>query len=320
MVETEYSADLLVIGGGPAGCTAALYAARAGLRTVLSSPSELSGMMATAPLVANFPGQVDPVPGREILARIRRQALQAGATAVLENVTGVNLHQADAFVVYGGHQEHRVRAVVVATGAMGRAQKAPGEEEYLGRGVCYCAACDGPFFAGEDIVVVGDDEHAAEEALSLAKIARAVHLVTAAGQFRLDWDLQRQLEDCPNLQVSKGLKLERIEGDEAVTGAAFRNDQGQETVLPGAGVFLYLRGTAPVTDFLGGAVETDSEGFVITDELYQTSLPGVFAAGDVRHKQVRQMVVAAAEGAAAGLAAERFIRKAERVRWDRGVG
>ncbi|MEN6545207.1 MAG: FAD-dependent oxidoreductase [Armatimonadia bacterium] len=320
MERSANTSEVLVIGGGPAGCAAALYAARAGLQTVLSSPSELSGMMAAAPLVANFPGQVEPVPGREILSRIRQQALQAGATPVLENVLGVDFRDGEQLVVYGGHQEHRVKAIVVATGAMGRSTKAPGEDEYLGRGVCYCAACDGPFFAGEDVLVVGDDEHAAEEALTLAKIASSVHLVAAASKFRLDWNLQQALEACPNLRVSMGLKLESILGEESVTGAAFAGEDGEKQVLPGTGVFLYLKGTAPATDFLGGALETDAEGFLLTDELYQTSVPGVFAAGDVRHKQVRQMVVAAAEGASAGLAADRYLRKAERVRWDRGVG
>jgi thioredoxin reductase (NADPH) len=239
---------------------------------------------------------------------------------VLEAVSGVDFSDSEALVVYGGHSEHRPRAVVIATGAMGRVQKTEGEEEFLGRGVCYCAACDGPFFSGEDILVVGDDEQAAEEALTLAKIARSVCLVCPSEELRLEWNLQQALESCSNLRVEKGLRLERIVGEEGVTGAEFVKPTGDESTLAGAGVFLYLRGTAPVTDFLNEALKTDEKGFILTDELLETSVAGVFAAGDVRSKQVRQMVVAAAEGASAALAAERHIKHTERVRWDRGLG
>ncbi|MEI6500329.1 MAG: FAD-dependent oxidoreductase [Armatimonadota bacterium] len=314
------TSDLLIIGAGPAGCTAALYGARAGLKTVMSSPTELAGMMASAAVVANFPGQVEPVAGRDLLARIRAQVLQAGAEHVLEAVAGVDFGDPEQLIVYGGHQEHRPRAVIVATGATGRLQKAPGEAEFLGRGVCYCAACDGPFFAGEDIIVVGDDAQAAEEALTLAKLAHSVRLVSAAPQLQMDWELQQALEECSNVEVQAGLKLERIVGEDAVTGAAFQTPDGQERLLPGAGVFLYLRGNAPATDFLAGALHGDEQGYLVTDELLETSVPGVFAAGDVRHKPVRQMVVAAGEGACAALAAERHIHKSARIRLDRGAG
>jgi thioredoxin reductase (NADPH) len=314
----DLTCELLVIGSGPAGCTAALYAARAGLKTVLSSPGEASGMMAKAALVQNFPGQIEAVPGREILARIHQQALTAGAEHVLETVNGVDFSDPARLQVYGGHREHVAAAVIVATGAMGRAKKAPGEEEFLGRGVCYCAACDGPLFAEEDVLVVGEDEQAAEEALALAGIARSVCLVLSRDDLRLDWGLQEALASRENITIRPGLKLQEIVGEEAVTGAVFRGPKGDEQVLEGAGVFVYLRGAAPATEFLGGALQADGRGFLVTDELMQTSVAGVFAAGDVRSKQVRQMVVACAEGATAALAAERLVRRRPGVRMDTG--
>jgi len=316
----DHTCDLLVIGAGPAGCTAALYGARAKLKTVMSSPTELSGMMSTAPLVANFPGQIEPVSGRDLLARLRTQALQAGAEHIIESVAGVDFNDPEQLIVYGGHQEHRARAVIIATGATGRLQKAPGEEEFLGRGVCYCAACDGPFFSGEDIIVVGNDEQAVEEALTLAKIARRVSLVSSSSELKVDWNLQQALRECPNVEVRAGLKLEQIVGEEAVTGAAFKSATGEAQTLPGTGVFLYLHGNAPATDFLAGVLDADEHGYLLTDELFQTSKPGIFAAGDVRHKQVRQMVVAAGEGASAALAAERHVHKTARLRLDTGLG
>lgn len=318
MSESPLTCDLLVIGAGPAGCTAALYGARAGLRTVFSSPTELSGMMAKAARVANFPGQFEVASGRDILTRIREQALQAGAEQVLESVTAVDFTTPGQLVVYGGHQEHVAAAVIIATGAMGRAQKLPGEEEFQGAGVCYCAACDGPFFAEEDILVVGEDEQAAEEALTLAGIARSVCLVLPQESLRLDWGLQEALAARENVTIRPGLKLKEIVGDGAVTGAVFTGAAGEEQ-LPAAGVFLYLRGAAPVTDFLEGCLATDEKGYLLTDELMQTSVPGVFAAGDVRAKQVRQMVVACAEGCTAALAAERAVRHREGMRLDRGA-
>ncbi len=318
MGDNGLTCEVLVIGAGPAGCTAALYAARAGLKTVMSSPTELSGMMTRAAQVQNFPGQTGTVAGREILARIRQQALAAGAEHVLETANGVDFSEPGRLVVYGGHQQHVAAAVIVATGAMGRARKAAGEEDFVGRGVCYCAACDGPFYADEDIIVVGEDEQAAEEALTLAGIAKSVCLVLSPEDLRLDWSLQEALQARDNVTIRSGLRLKEIVGDETVTGAVFSGADNGEHRLEAAGVFLYLRGAAPATEFLEGALATDERGYITTDEMMQTSVPGVFAAGDVRSKPVRQMVVACAEGCTAALAAERLVRRRSGVRLDRG--
>ncbi len=313
------SCEVLIIGGGPAGFTAALYAARAGLKTVVISPGELTGMMARAPKVENFPGQTGALAGREILAKIRQQALTAGAEHVQEAVSAAYLDNAPPFMVAAGRELYTAQALIIASGAMGRAEKVPGEEQFEGRGVARCVACDGPLFKGQPVLVVGEDEHAAEEALALAGLASSVTLVAPTARLPLEGALQEALRSCPKVTIATGLRLTEIVGDEAVTGAVFTTPRGEKRTLQATGIFIYLRGAAPATDFLQGALERDEHGYLLTDELMQTSLPGVFAAGDVRSKQVRQMVVAAAEGAIAALAAERFLRRTPSVRWDRGV-
>ncbi|MCE5219098.1 FAD-dependent oxidoreductase [bacterium] len=315
----DLSCEVLILGAGPAGCTAALYAARAGLRTVILSPSEVGGMMASAPIVGNFPGQIEPVPGREILTRIRQQALKAGAEHVLEAVVGANLG-GEMKEVYAGPKVRTAPVVIIATGAMAPAKKAPGEQELLGRGVCYCAACDGPLYRDQRILVIGQDDQAAEEALGLSAVGATVCLATPAPELAVSESLREAVEARSNLTVRGGLRLEQILGEDCVTGARFRTRDGGEEVIEADGIFMYLRGTAPVTEFLYGQLETDEKGFLKTDEMCQTSLPGVFAVGDVRSKQVRQMVVACAEGCTAALTAERLVRKRTSVKLDRGEG
>jgi thioredoxin reductase (NADPH) len=316
--DPDLTSDVLVIGAGPAGCTAALYAARAGLRTVMLSPTELSGLIMQAPNIANWPGQTEPIPGRELLPRMRAQALAAGAQHLIENVVGVDF-AASPLQVYAGAGVRTAQTVIVATGATGRTQKAPGEAEFQGRGVCYCVACDGPLYADRDVLVIGGDAEAAEEALALSGVARFVTLAVPTPELDVDEQLQQALQARANVAVERGLRLEEIIGDALVTGAVFAARGGARRTLNADGIFMYLRGTGPAIDFLGGALATDGAGFIITDELCRTNIPGVFAAGDVRSKLVRQIVVAAAEGAIAALVAERLIRKSDTVRADRGA-
>jgi len=316
MSDLASTCDVIIIGSGPAGCTAALYTARAGLSTIMLSPTQLSGMAARAPIVGNWPGDVEPLPGEELVRRMRTQALNAGAQHLLQSVAGVYFAE-EVHTVFAGPDEHRAPAVIIATGAMAPSTRVPGEEQFQGRGVCYCAACDGPLYAGQDVLVVGDDAQATEEALSLAGTARSVCLVCPGGEPRAEDELRRALDSAGNLTVRSGLRLQQVLGADCVTGARF--SRGDDTVdLPADGVFLYLRGAAPATEFLMGAADVDDGGFILTDELCRTSVQGVYAAGDVRAKSVRQMVVASAEGATAALAAEGQLRHRDGVRLDRG--
>ncbi|MFW5868802.1 MAG: FAD-dependent oxidoreductase [Armatimonadota bacterium] len=318
MAQGDLTCDVHIIGGGPAGYTAAVYAARSSLKTVVSTPAALSGMMAMAPSVGNWPGQVEPAPGQEILERIYQQALSVGAEVVVESVAGVNFSEERGLQVFGGAQLHVARAVIVATGAWNPSDKVPGEDELLGRGVAYCVACDGPLFEGEDVIVAGCDAHAAEEALALSEIAAKVIVAAPTPSLPFDEDLVGALEAADNIEVRTCLRLREIMGEQAVEGARFNDSDGNEVTVEATGIFMYLRGNAPATEFLMGSVDLDEEGYIITDEMMATSFPGVFAAGDVRKKQVNQQVVAAGEGAIAALAAERFIRGGE-VRKQRGA-
>jgi thioredoxin reductase (NADPH) len=184
--------------------------------------------------------------------------------------------------------------------------------------VAYCVACDGPLFEGDDVIVAGADAHAAAEALALSEIASSVVLATPVADLDLDPGIADGLEAAGNITVETGLKLLEIVGDEMVEGARFEGGSGDEEFIEAAGIFMYLRGNAPATDFLMGSVDLDEEEYIITDEMMQTSVPGVFAAGDVRKKQVNQQVVAAGEGAIAALSAERFVRGGD-VRKQRGT-
>lgn len=318
MAQGDLTCDVHIIGGGPAGYTAAIYAARANLKTVVSTPAALSGMMAMAPSVGNWPGQIQPAPGRDILERIYLHAVAVGAEVVIESVAGVNFSEERGLQIFGGAQLHVARAVIVATGAWNPSNKVAGEEELLGRGVAYCVACDGPLFEGEDVIVAGCDAHAAEEALALSEIASSVVLAAPTPTLDLEDRLMGALDAADNVSVRTCLRLQEILGDEAVEGARFKDSSGEDVIIEASGIFMYLRGNAPATEFLMGSVDLDEDGYIITDEMMQTSFPGVFAAGDVRKKQVNQQIVAAGEGAVAALSAERFIRGGK-IRKQRGA-
>ncbi|MFO8079141.1 MAG: FAD-dependent oxidoreductase [Armatimonadota bacterium] len=318
MAQGDLTCDVHIIGGGPAGYTAAIYAARSNLKTVVSTPAALSGMMAMAPSVGNWPGQAEPAPGREILERLYQHALQVGAEVVVESVAGVNFSEERGLQVFGGAQLHVAQAVIVATGAWNPSDRVAGEDELLGRGVAYCVACDGPLFEGEDVIVAGCDAHAAEEALALSEIASSVVVTAPTPTLPIDEHLVGALDAAENVEVRTNLRLREIVGEQAVEGARFERSDGNEVTIETTGIFMYLRGNAPATEFLMGSVDLDEHGYIITNEMMEASFPGVFAAGDVRKKQVNQQVVAAGEGAIAALSAERFIRGGE-VRKQRGA-
>jgi thioredoxin reductase (NADPH) len=305
--------DVIVIGGGPGGLSAALYASRAKLKTLVLDKSKTAGSLAYASLIENYPGLEKPMTGGELLDVFRKQAESFGAAYKEEQVIGASLSD-DVKEVFTMEASYQGKTVIIATGSMGRKATIRGEEEFLGRGVSYCAICDAAFFKGKTVCVLGDSEEAAKEAGVLARFAETVYLISPSQKLKVE-------EDYPALQISNikllfGRVVTAIEGGDAVERIRIKAS-GVENELALDGVFVYLMGNKPIIDFLQGAVEVSEEGCVVTNRFMETNIPGVFSAGDVTCTEARQVIIAASHGCLAALAAEKHIfgRKKAKVDW-----
>jgi thioredoxin reductase (NADPH) len=305
--------DVIVIGGGPGGLSAALYASRAKLKTLVLDKSKTAGSLAYASLIENYPGLEKPMTGGELLDVFRKQAESFGAAYKEEQVIGASLSD-DVKEVFTMEASYQGKTVIIATGSMGRKATIRGEEEFLGRGVSYCAICDAAFFKGKTVCVLGDSEEAAKEAGVLARFAETVYLISPSQKLKVE-------EDYPALQISNikllfGRVVTAIEGGDAVERIRM-TASGVENELALDGVFVYLMGNKPIIDFLQGAVEVSEEGCVMTNRFMETNIPGVFSAGDVTCTEARQVIIAASHGCLAALSAEKHIfgRKKAKVDW-----
>ncbi len=299
--------DVVVIGGGPAGATAALYAARANLKTLVIDKGLTAGALGLTAKIANYPGVPGEISGAELVARMRRQAESFGATFVQAKVQAVDL-EGEVKTIYTNEATYTARAVVIATGAMGRGQRVPGEDRLLGRGVSYCATCDAAFFQGQEVAVVGNDDEAVEEALFLTKFARRVHFVSPTPDVKASQHLREALAQHPAVVLHAGAALREVLGRDRVEAIRIAPRGQPEQVVPVSGAFIYLQGNKPITDFLQGQLPTSETGCLVVDREFRTALPGVFAVGDVLCNHVKQAVVAAAEGAIAAMVAEKELR------------
>lgn len=306
--------DVIIIGGGPAGLTAAQYAARSGLKTVVLDKSAAAGALAYSKKIENYPGLTEPVTGSQLLDMFREQALKFGAEYVETQVVGVNFDN-DVKEVYGSDSAYKGKTVIVATGSMGRKAGIPGEEEFLGKGVSYCATCDAAFFKGLTVCVIGDSEEAVKEAGVLARFAGEVYIITPLQEPTFSTDDPSLFPD--NVHVITGSRVASIHGNGVVTHIKVRNtESGEEKEMPMDGVFVYLVGSRPVVDFLNASVSMSEKTCVMTHRTMDTSIPGVFAAGDVTCGEVRQVVVASGFGCIAALSAEKFIHNRKRTKFD----
>lgn len=304
----EHIYDMIIIGGGPGGYTAALYAARAGLDSVVLEALVPGGQMAQAHQIDNYPGFEEGVAGYALADKMRQEAERFGARTVLTQVTEVDL-VADPKVVKTDGGTYYAKTVALATGASPRQLGVPGERELTGRGVHYCADCDGMFYKGKTVVVVGGGNTAAQDAALLSRVARKVILVHRRDTLRATQIYHRPLMEADNVEFRWNSVVEGFVQAEsgALTGVRLRDvNTGAQSVADCDGVFVSI-GRKPASGLVQGQVELDEGGYVVAGEDTRTSLPGVYAVGDVRTKQVRQVVTAVSDGAAAVHAAEEYL-------------
>jgi thioredoxin reductase (NADPH) len=306
--------DVIIIGGGPAGLTAAQYAARFGLKTIVLDKSSAAGALAYSHKIENYPGITEPVTGSELLEMFRNQAQKFGAEYVETQVVGVSLDKA-VKEVQGMPDSYKGKTVIIATGSMGRKPTIPGEEQFLGKGVSYCATCDAAFYRDLDVCVVGDSEEAVKEAGVLARFAKTVYLIAPSKEPAISADDFSASPD--KIRVMTGQRVVSIHGAEFVTGISVKDtESSKEQEIPLDGVFVYLSGSRPVVDFLNTSISLSDTACVLTHRTMDTSVPGVYAAGDVTCGEVRQVVVASAFGCIAALSAEKYIHQRKRARFD----
>jgi thioredoxin reductase (NADPH) len=300
--------DVIVIGSGPAGYTAAIYTARAELKPLVFEGTSFGGALMTTTEVENFPGFRSGIMGPELMEEMREQALRFGADLQMEDVESVSLEGPVKKVVTAGGETHLARSVILAMGAAARYLHVPGEQELLGRGVSSCATCDGFFFKDQDIAVVGGGDSAMEEATFLTRFARSVTLVHRRDEFRASKIMLERARTNDKITFLTNAAVVAVEGDTTVTGLRVRDVRsGEESTLAVTGVFIAI-GHDPRSELVSGAVDVDPAGYVIVrDHSTATSVPGVFAAGDLVDHTYRQAITAAGSGCAAAMDAERWL-------------
>jgi thioredoxin reductase (NADPH) len=299
--------DVIIIGGGPAGATAAIYTSRAGLRTLVIDKGLTAGALGITGKIANYPGVIEEISGAELLARMRNQARSFGTEFISDKVIGIDLLSEDK-TVFGNNATYRSRWVIIATGSMGRGARVKGEDELLGHGVSYCATWDGAFFRDQEVVVAGNSDEAIEEGLFLTKFARQVHFLSPTPELKAPQHLVDELINNERVKLYKVARLREIVGQDRVKGVRLIQRGQPEQTLAVTGAFIYLQGGKPITDFLQGQLEISQAGCLIVGREFQTAIPGVFAVGDVLCNHVKQAVIAATEGATAGIAVEKAMR------------
>ncbi len=306
--------DVIIIGGGPAGATAAIYTARAGLKTLVIDKGLTAGALGITGKIANYPG-FGEISGAELLERMRTQARTFGAQFISDRVIGVDL-LSETKTVFANASTYAARSVIIATGSMGRKTLVKGEEKFLGRGVSYCAVCDAAFFRSQEVVVAGSSDETIEEALYLARFVKKVHLLSPTPELKAPQHLIEELSQNPDVMLYQSASLREISGKDHVEFVRFARRGKGEQILPVSGAFIYLQGGQPITDFLQGQLDLSERGCIMVNREFQTKIPGVFAIGDVLCNHIKQAVIAAGEGAVAGIAVEKYLTGRKQMSYD----
>ncbi len=299
--------DVMIIGGGPAGLSAAIYAARGGLKTAVFERAFVGGQITVTEDVENYPGFEEPLTGFELAEKMHTQAERFGAEFFDEEVTALGMEGLCKIVETSDGTKHRAKAVIFCTGAHPRRLNVPGEEQYTGRGVSYCATCDGALYKNKIVAVVGGGDSAVEEALFLTRFASKVYIIHRRDELRAQKIIQQRALNNPKIEMVWDTVVQEIQGDSMVDKLEVYNRKTKDIgYIPVDGVFIYV-GILPNNELMESRIDLDEFGFVITDEYMQTNVPGVYAAGDIRHTVLRQVVTATSDGATAAWSAEKWI-------------
>jgi thioredoxin reductase (NADPH) len=305
-MSTSSQYDVIIIGGGPAGLTAGLYTSRAKLKTILIEGSAVGGRMAEAWEIENYPGFTESINGYDLTQKMYEQATKFGVEHAQSSVTAIINDGANKTVTTTSG-DYVAPAIIIAGGSERRKLGVPGEKELAGRGVSFCATCDGPFFRDKVVAVVGGGNGALNEATHISHFASKVYIIHRRDTLRATPVLQEKTKSDPKIEFIWNTDVEAIEGEDTVEHLKLKNIiTGEESTLPVGGVFIAV-GLVPNTDYLKGLVEMDSSGAVVTNDKMETNVPGIYAAGDVRANSVRQVVTAAGDGATAAIYAQKYI-------------
>ncbi len=298
--------DVMIIGGGPAGLSAAIYAARGGLKTGLFEKGIIGGQITVANEVENYPGFPKPLSGFELTELMRQQAEIYGAEFIDEEVTAIGM-EGLCKVIETPESTYRVKSLIICTGAHPRLLNVPGEERFTGRGVSYCATCDGALYRNKVVAVVGGGDSAVEEALFLTRFAKKVYIIHRRDELRAQKIIQERAFKNPKVEMVWDTVVQKIHGGEQMEKLEVYNRRTEKvSFITVDGVFIYV-GILPNNELLESRLELDSGGFVLTNENMHTNVPGIYAAGDIRHTPLRQVVTAASDGAVAAYSAEKWI-------------
>ncbi|MBN1312828.1 MAG: thioredoxin-disulfide reductase [Anaerolineae bacterium] len=302
---------VIIIGSGPAGLTAALYTARANLNPLVITGNEIGGQVAITYEVENYPGFPEGISGPEIVERFRKQAERFGARVVQDMVEEVDFTTGSPFTLKTQEKTYLAEAVIITTGASPRRLGVPGEADFVGRGVSYCATCDGFFFRGKDVIVVGGGDSALEEGIFLTRFANSVQIVHRRDELRAGQLLQKRAFSNEKISFIWDTVVDEIAGSNSVENVTLRNVKTGETrPLKIDGVFVFI-GHIPNSSLFRDQLEMDQRGYVITDLIKQTNIPGVFAAGEIQDPLYRQVATSVGQGCSAGMSAIRWLEERE---------
>jgi thioredoxin reductase (NADPH) len=307
--------DVIILGGGPAGLAAALYAGRARMNTLMLEKEKAGGMIIQTEEVDNYPGAVEGETGPSLIEKMLAQVDRFHTKREIDTITSVDL-SGPIKILKGNKDDYQAKSVIIATGAKPRLMGCPGEKEFIGKGVSYCATCDAPFFEGLEVYVIGGGDAAVEEALFISKFAKKIHIVHRRDELRAAKSIQQKAFENEKIDFIWDTVVEEVKGQGFVNGLVLKNLKTGEVTEKKAspedgilGVFVFV-GYDPITELFEGIINMQSR-YILTDENMKTNITGVFAAGDVRVKTLRQVVTATSDGAIAAVQAEKYIEEME---------